>query len=458
MMPASKKLNIVLDIGKTNVKLTFVNSLTNQTAHSFRTKQKNVTRLGIKILDSNSIYEWAHKHIELIGKKYVLDKFVCTAHGTSIALIGHDNQELLACTDYEYKFDKFVDKYKEIAPKFSESFTPFLENGLNIGQQLFYLYKKNPKLIRNTKYILSYPQYIVWKLSGIFSSEISYLGCHTHLWDFRKNKLSSFVKKLKLENKFPPMKKAWEVIGQKKIANSNLQIANGVHDSNASYLYFKNSDIRNFTLVTTGTWYIIFNQKASLKHLNPNLDMLANIDVFGKPVPTIRFMGGREYDYLIKKFKITTNTKALKNFDYKDYLIYPSYASGGAFANKKININLFKKLNRGQIYYLICLYIAFIINFCLNTIKSSNTIILDGPITKNITIMKILSSLREKQLVLKNKKEIGTTLGATNLFNINKKNKLQTVTISKYQNKSLKSLYQLWEKNLYRKELFSHSK
>ena len=72
--------------------------------------------------------------------------------------------------------------------------------------------------------------------------------------------------------------------------------------------------------------------------------------------------------------------------------------------------------------------------------------------------MKILSSLREKQLVLKNKKEIGTTLGATNLFNINKKNKLQTVTISKYQNKSLKALYQLWEKNLYRKELFSHSK
>ena len=98
-----------------NVKLTFVNSRTNQTVHSFRTKQKNVIRLSIKILDSNSIYDWAHKHIELIEKKYVLDKFVCTAHGTSIALIGHDNQELLACTDYEYKFDKFVDKGSAIA-------------------------------------------------------------------------------------------------------------------------------------------------------------------------------------------------------------------------------------------------------------------------------------------------------------------------------------------------------
>jgi sugar (pentulose or hexulose) kinase len=382
---------------------------------------------------------------------------VCTAHGTSIALIGEQNQEILACTDYEYKFDKIFDHYKRLAPNFNESFTPFLENGLNIGQQIYYLYKKNPKMIKNTKFILTYPQYIAWKLSGNFSSEISYLGCHTHLWDFKKNKLSSFVKKLRLENKFPPMRKAWEVIGQKKIANSNLQIVNGVHDSNASYLYFKNSNIKNFTLVTTGTWYIIFNQKTSLTNLNPNLDMLANIDVFGKPVPTIRFMGGREYDNLMKVFKITTNTKALKNFNYKNYLIYPSYASGGAFINKKININFFKKLKKGQIYYLICLYIAFVINFSLNKMKSSNTIILDGPITKNITIMKILSSLRPKQLVLKNKKEIGTTLGATNLFNIKKKNKLQTVDIPKYQNQSMKSSYKLWEEDLYKKELFSHS-
>ena len=77
---------------------------------------------------------------------------------------------------------------------------------------------------------------------------------------------------------------------------------------------------------------------------------------------------------------------------------------------------MFKKLKRGQIYYLVCLYIAFVINFCLNRIKSSNTIILDGPITKNITIMKILSSLRQKQLVLKNKKEIRGKLSYQIIF------------------------------------------
>ena len=456
-MVSSKKLNIVLDIGKTNVKLTFVDSFNNKTIKFFKTKQKNIYRHGIKILNSNSIFEWALKKITYIGRKHNLDKFVCTAHGTSIALISYDDKELLACTDYEYKFDKLFNNYKKIAPKFSESFSPFLENGLNIGQQIYYLYKRKQKLIKETKYILNYPQYIVWKLTSSFSSEISYVGCHTHLWDFKRNKLSSFVKKIKLEKKFPQIRKAWDTIGRKQIGESNLKIINGVHDSNASYLYFKNSDIKNFTLVSTGTWYIIFNQKTPLKNLNPSLDMLANIDVFGKPVPTMRFMGGREYDHLMGVFKISNKTRAIKNFSFHDYLIYPSYASGGGFSINKINISFYERLNKGQIYYLICLYISFVINFCLNQMKSSNTIILDGPITKNITIMKILSSLRKKQIVLKNKREIGTTLGATNLFNIKKKNKLQTVVIKKYQNQSIQAIYKNWEQNLYKKELFRHS-
>ena len=456
-MVSSKKLNIVLDIGKTNVKLTFVDSANNKTIKFFKTKQKNIYRHGIKILNSNSIFEWALKKITYIGRKHDLDKFVCTAHGTSIALISYDDKELLACTDYEYKFDKLFNSYKKIAPKFNESFSPFLENGLNIGQQIYYLYTKKQKLIKETKYILNYPQYIVWKLTSSFSSEISYVGCHTHLWDFKRNKLSSFIKKIKLEKKFPKIRKAWDTIGQRKIGESNLKIINGIHDSNASYLYFKNSDIKNFTLVSTGTWYIIFNQKTPLKNLNPSLDMLANIDVFGKPVPTMRFMGGREYDHLMGVFKISNKTRAIKNFSFHNYLIYPSYASGGGFSINKINIGFYEGLNKGQIYYLICLYISFVINFCLNQMRSSNTIILDGPITKNITIMRMLSSLRKKQIILKNKREIGTTLGATNLFNIKKKNKLQTVVIKKYQNQSLQAIYKNWEQSLYKKELFRHS-
>jgi len=454
-MRANKKLNIVLDIGKTNIKLIFFDQ-NNKVVKSFNSKQRSTKKHGIKVLNSPSVYEWTLQKIKTVEKKYQLNKFVCTAHACSTALIDFNDKELIACTDYEFPYHKYVKGYQKIIPSFNESYTPLLENGLNTGLQLYYLNQKKPELIKKTKYFLNYPQYITWKMTNNYASEISYLGCHTHLWDFKKNKLSSLVKKLKFQSKFPSNEKAWKTIGVKKIGNSKLQIINGVHDSNASYLYFKNSNIKNFTLVSSGTWYIIFNQKNSLKKLKPELDMLSNIDVYGKAVPTMRFMGGREYDYLLEKFKLTSKLKPISNFNLEDYLIYPSYASGGAFKISKINISKYKNLKKEQIYYLVCLYIAFMLNYCLDKMNSKNTIILDGPITKNLMIMKLLSTLRPKQTVLKNKREIGTSLGATNLFNINRKNKLDTISIKKFQNQSLFSLYQLWESNLYKKELFSH--
>ena len=54
MMVTSKKLNVVLDIGKTNVKLNFVNN-DNKTVKSFTTQQKNINKFEIKTLNSNLI-------------------------------------------------------------------------------------------------------------------------------------------------------------------------------------------------------------------------------------------------------------------------------------------------------------------------------------------------------------------------------------------------------------------
>jgi len=70
-MVSSKKLNIVLDIGKTNVKLTFVDSINNKTIKFFTTKQKNTYRHGIKILNSNSIFEWALKKLHTLEKNTI---------------------------------------------------------------------------------------------------------------------------------------------------------------------------------------------------------------------------------------------------------------------------------------------------------------------------------------------------------------------------------------------------
>ena len=50
--------------------------------------------------------------------------------------------------------------------------------------------------------------------------------------------------------------------------------------------------------------------------------MLANIDIFKKALPTIRFMGGREFDFLCKKMKINKNYNKLSFFTNLMSIIY----------------------------------------------------------------------------------------------------------------------------------------
>ena len=52
-----------------------------------------------------------------------------------------------------------------------------------------------------------------------------------------------------------------------------------------------------FTVISTGTWVIIM-AVGGKGRLDPKADMLANVDVRGEPVPTARFMGGREFSVL----------------------------------------------------------------------------------------------------------------------------------------------------------------
>ena len=54
-MSGNKSLNVVLDIGKTNVKLIFFNK-NNKVVKSYNTKQKPSKKFGIKVLNSAEIY------------------------------------------------------------------------------------------------------------------------------------------------------------------------------------------------------------------------------------------------------------------------------------------------------------------------------------------------------------------------------------------------------------------
>lgn len=185
--------------------------------------------------------------------------------------------------------------------------------------------------------------------------------------------------------------------------------------------------------------------------------MLCGINVFGKSVPTMRFMGGREYELLYKKLKVSSSHFKISKSILQENLILPSYAPGGPFIIKNYNLKNILSLKSDERYSLICIYISFVLNFVLDEMNSTNTLILDGPITKNRDIMNIIASIRKHQETFKNRKEIGTGLGASMLFNMKKTNKLSLSKIRPTKKYNLIEIYKIWLSRIKKRKLFKPS-
>ena len=92
MSKLHKKLNIVLDIGKTNVKLLFLRN--KKIIKEYKTKQTiKYYRNIIRTLEADKVVDWLIKKINNESKYYIFENFVCTTHGCSLAFIDFNNKE-----------------------------------------------------------------------------------------------------------------------------------------------------------------------------------------------------------------------------------------------------------------------------------------------------------------------------------------------------------------------------
>ncbi|MBO05704.1 MAG: hypothetical protein CMI58_01465 [Parcubacteria group bacterium] len=420
---------LVFDIGKTNIKAILFNAKgkiineKNQN-HKFTSKSNH-----LNIIQVDKIYELVIKFIKKISNDFIIDKIIFTSHAsTSVININESKNIILPVLDYENKFDKkFEDKYfKYHKCAFSETLTPKLSTGLVLSKTIYYYIDKMKKNFSSVESIIFYPQYFAWRLSGIKSSEITYVGCHSDLWSFKKENFSTFVFKNKLQKKIPKLYKSWGKLGKIKKdlslgtkINPNCNIYCGLHDSNAAYYLYEKKFNKPFTLVSTGTWVVIFNRQMNLGLLNEKKEIFAKLNVFGKMIPVIRFMGGREYSVIVKKCLNFTKTKAsIDNLFKKKVYAMPSFAEGGPFNNMKGQI-INQKLIRSQDDYisLASLYVALITDYCLKQVDSINSIIIDGGFVKNKVFLYCLSVLRQNQRIFVNYESNGTATGAFLLCN-----------------------------------------
>lgn len=409
----------VLDIGKTNAKIVIVNAATGAEVAT-RSMPNRVVKHGLyPHYDVDAI--WAFFLEALTGFAGVpgFAAISVTAHGAAAVLLGEDDLAMPAI-DYEYVYpDEVRAAYASLRPDFCETCSPLQSGGLNVGAQIHYQKTQFPAEFARVRTILTYAQYWVWRLTGVAVNEVTSLGCHTDLWSPQAGDYSSLVDTLELRPLLPPIRSAFDCIGSLLPALAGLigvdaaiPVYCGIHDSNASLLPHLMTRTSPFSVISTGTWVVSFAVGGALGKLDPARDTLANVDAYGKAVPSARFMGGREFDLLTDSNAIEPDTKALDRIIGGQVMILPSVVRGsGPFPRHETGWVNGKAQSAAELTAAASLYAALMTQTCLQLIGASGPTIVEGPFSRNRTYLSALRSLTRRDVIAV-LGSTGTSLGA----------------------------------------------
>lgn len=296
----------VIDIGKTNAKLALVD--TSDMSEVAVVTRPNRVRPGPPWphFDVDGIWAFLLEGLAAFHQEHGIAAISVTTHGACAALIGADGALAAPLLDYEHSApDDMAEAYEALRPEFAETGSPRLPMGLNLGAQLYWQFGQDPGLLERTRTIVTYPQYWGYLLTGQAACDVSSLGCHTDLWAPFEGRYSTLTGRLGIAEKMAPARKATDILGgllpevaARTGLNPETPVYCGIHDSNASLLPHVIRRAAPFSVVSTGTWVIAMTIGGRQTALDPSRDTLVNVNALGAPVPSARFMGGREYEVI----------------------------------------------------------------------------------------------------------------------------------------------------------------
>ena len=438
----NKTQNIaIIDIGKTNIKIVLVN-LNSFTELIVLSEPNVVANKGLyPHYDTDKLWKFIKSSLGTLYRRYSFEAITVTTHGAAVALIDKNGRLILPIIDYEFDGpDTLCKDYEKIRPNFKETGTPKAPLGVVIGAQIFWQKKFFPQSFKSLKSIITYPQYWVGLLTGKWCTEVSYLGCHSDLWLPFKNRFSSLVTDLGINKRIGSIRKANDIIGSTlPIINEELGIKKsipvycGIHDSNASLFRHLIEQDKPFSLVTTGTWVIIMSVGGEKKTFNPNKDILINVDAFGNPVPSARFMGGREFEIVTKNISIKPTAVDITSVFNKSIFLFPALVPQyGPFKGRESHWSISEnKINEGEKVVAVSYYLAMVTLVSLEALGAKGSIIIEGPFTRNKFYLDLMATVLEADLYLSEGSLTGTSIGSTLLINNNTSNLYK---IKKYNN------------------------
>ncbi|MDX3924808.1 MAG: FGGY family carbohydrate kinase [Shinella sp.] len=394
MQDRQKGTVAVLDVGKTNVKL----SVATADGGLLETLSlPNPVRDGPpwRHHDLAALREWVLDALGACCRRYSVEAFVASGHGSAGVLVAGDPDEgdgtALPMIDYEQPLPAAVrEAYEPLSGSFLDRGSAVMHGATHQARQLYWMEKADPDAVAEARWFLGGPQYWAWVMSGVAVSEASLLGAQSHLWNVAEQRWSPIVAHRGWSRLLPPFARAWETIGRVRPSLASrhglppgMRVLAGGHDSSLNYYRYQAAGLNDFAVVSTGTWIVGLSDRTPLERLDEHRGMTCNSDVFGRPLGGVLTMGGREFTIVagndapqenvrldVAERLVRQETMALPSFGDDDGL-FPGSAGAGRIVGKAPETAEERKA-------LALVYCALLTAECLDALGEAQTVVLDG--------------------------------------------------------------------------------
>lgn len=426
---------VVLDVGKSLTKLTLWSPDRQMLERRVRANLSGMAN-GLLRLDVAGITQWLEEGLTHFARLGEISAIIPVGHGAAACLVD-ENGLCAPPLDYEARPPANIwDGYCAARDPFAVTGSPRLPGGLNLGAQLFWLESLSPERTRDTQ-ILTWAQYWSWLLCGVAATEVTSLGCHSDLWNPLAGAPSPLAVTRGWAERLAPRHHAGDVLGpisptwrERCDLPRDCVVLCGIHDSNAALLAARKYPQvagRACTMISTGTWFIAMRTLApevggDFSSLPEDRDCLVNVDAFGVPTPSARFMGGREAEILEAGPPIDAITheddllRVAREMAASRIFALPAFQNGvGAFPRAKGG---WTNRPQDQIHRraVASLYLALMADTSLSLISSREDLVIEGRFARDPLFSRALAALRPGQTIYLSEIPDNVPLGALQLI------------------------------------------
>jgi L-fuculokinase len=298
----------IFDIGKTNKKL-LVFDRGYRLVHERQVQVPEVLDDdGFRGEDLDGLTTWLRDSFDelLRDERFAVRALNFSAYGASFVHLDAAGVPLTPLYNYLKSFphdlhEQFFNRYGPVEDFATQTASPDL-GMLNSGLQLYWLKYTKPAVYARIEHALHLPQYASFVFTGRPVSELTSVGCHTALWDFRQQKVHRWVAAEGIHALGQMVLPSFVTVKKRVPNGPELEIGVGMHDSSAALVPYLRAFDEPFLLLSTGTWCITLNP-FSTEPLTPaelRRDCLCYLSYRGEPVKASRLFAGSEHERAIR--------------------------------------------------------------------------------------------------------------------------------------------------------------